>query len=105
MQKAKLYDQITGLIKYDHFLEAAEKIYKKKLDGRHFAIVYSDIDNFKFFNECYGYSSGDDLLRLFERNLMSQKTEYVTGCRLFSDYFIELVAFKDEMSEELIAKV
>lgn len=104
MQKAKLYDQITGLIKYDHFLEAAEKIYKKKLDGRHFAIVYSDIDNFKFFNECYGYSSGDDLLRLFERNLMSQKTEYVTGCRLFSDYFIELVAFKDEMSEELIAK-
>ena len=44
-------------------LKQQKRYIKKKLDGRHFAIVYSDIDNFKFFNECYGYSSGDDLLK------------------------------------------
>lgn len=32
--------------------------------GQRFHVAYFDLDNFKPFNDCYGYSRGDDVIRL-----------------------------------------
>jgi PleD family two-component response regulator len=32
-------------------------------DGERFSVCYMDINNFKAFNDCYGYSKGDDVIK------------------------------------------
>ncbi|QHW33936.1 GGDEF domain-containing protein [Paenibacillus rhizovicinus] len=37
---------------------------QRRIDaGRPFAIVYADLDYFKWFNDCFGFSQGDELIR------------------------------------------
>jgi diguanylate cyclase (GGDEF)-like protein len=36
-------------------------------EGEHFAICYADLDNFKAFNDYYGYYRGDKIIRLTAR--------------------------------------
>jgi diguanylate cyclase (GGDEF)-like protein len=43
---------------------AIEQILEKKLnEGKLFAVCYADLDNFKVFNDRYGYIRGSDLIR------------------------------------------
>jgi diguanylate cyclase (GGDEF)-like protein len=39
--------------------------------GKPFAFIYSDLDNFKAFNDYYGYAKGDDVIRSTARILTS----------------------------------
>jgi predicted signal transduction protein with EAL and GGDEF domain len=62
--EATLYatrDQLTGLWNRDYFFEMASKTIRENPDVE-FAMVVSDIYQFKMFNEILGYNTGDDLL-------------------------------------------
>ena len=49
-----------------------ERELTKRIEGKQpFAFIYSDIDNFKAFNDYYGYAKGDDVIRTTARILAS----------------------------------
>lgn len=98
IEQVTLFDPVTGLIKYDSFLEQAELIYKSDSKNQ-YILFYADINNFKYFNETYGYAAGDEVLRLFEQHFMSQSSRYIIGCRIFSDYFIGMTSLKNPLME------
>ncbi len=98
IEQVTLFDPVTGLIKYDSFLEQAELIYKSDSKNQ-YILFYADINNFKYFNEIYGYAAGDEVLRLFEQHFMSQSSRYIIGCRIFSDYFIGMTSLKNPLME------
>ncbi|HCL02588.1 MAG TPA: hypothetical protein DHW61_09255, partial [Lachnoclostridium phytofermentans] len=98
IEQVTLYDPITGLMKYDSFLEQAEFIYKNDSNNQ-YIMFYEDINNFKFFNETYGYAAGDEVLRLFKQHFMSYSSSYIIGCRIFSDYFIGMTILKEPLIE------
>lgn len=58
------YDALTGLMSFGLFCETTERLivgeYRKKA-----AMIYTDFHNFKYFNQKYGYSEGDRLLKSF----------------------------------------
>lgn len=93
IEQVTFFDPITGLIKYDYFLEKAELIYKNDSNNQ-YILFYADINNFKYFNETYGYAAGDEVLRLFEQHFMSQSPRYIIGSRIFSDYFVGMISLK-----------
>jgi diguanylate cyclase (GGDEF)-like protein len=59
-QAARDLSPLTGLpgnFKITAEIEAAIR------DGRHFALVHGDLDNFKAFNDHYGFMRGDEVIR------------------------------------------
>jgi diguanylate cyclase (GGDEF)-like protein len=43
--------------------------------GEHFALVHADLDNFKAFNDHYGFMRGDQLIRFSARSLLEAAAE------------------------------
>lgn len=77
---------------------------RRRLDsGRPFAVLYADLDYFKWFNDCYGFSLGDELIRFLAKLIQSAVAE--RGSRddfvghIGGDDFIALL--EPERAEEL----
>ncbi len=84
MMAAPDFDRLTGLLSFGRFREEIEhKIVGGYADGH--IIVYSDFENFKYFNEKYGYAVGDQVLKEFSNYL-------VAGVRAVGDVYMTRVA-------------
>lgn len=105
-RQLKNQDMLTGLYNMDEFRGREESIAKRimsgALTGQVYALVHVDINNFSYVNENFGQQVGDSILQEFGRMLL-QKEHVVDACRMYSDYFIELVCGKSE--EEIYQKV
>ena len=85
------YDNLTNLPRFNRFREiAGEYIRNADSEGR-LALVYCDINNFKYLNEKYGSDNGDRLLKAFADNLEHADTLVKYLSRVFSDKFVALV--------------
>lgn len=83
------YDHLTGLLSFARFREEVERIIVGGY-ARSYAMVYTDFDNFKYYNQKYGYSMGDELLKEFATYIIGTmtNTESVYFSRVVSDQFI-----------------
>ena len=88
--KASQYDDLTGLPSMTHFFELAlsgkEAILEK---GGRPAIVYIDFIGMKFFNNKYGFSEGDKLLKAFAWEL-TRLFGLENCCHIGADHFAVL---------------
>lgn len=83
------HDTLTGLISFGRFHEEVERaILANK--SNNYLMIYTDFENFKYFNYKYGYTIGDRLLKDFCSTVISKVTEkhglYFT--RIVSDQFL-----------------
>lgn len=101
-------DMLTGLYNMEAFRRREEeRINKGELRGASttgevYALVHVDVNNFSYVNENFGQQVGDSILQEFGRMLL-QEDHVLDACRMYSDYFIELVHGKSE--EEIYQKV
>jgi diguanylate cyclase (GGDEF)-like protein len=95
-------DQLTGLYNYEAFTERVGEILSQPEPGLVYVLEYLDINNFGYVNDNYGYRVGDNALKIFASDARSQ-SYYRLGCRLYSDFFIFLLA--DESMEALQQKL
>jgi diguanylate cyclase (GGDEF)-like protein len=95
------HDPLTGLPNRNHFYEMAVRELKLASDnGRRVALLYIDLDHFKFVNDKYGHSVGDALLKSFAQragSLLQQECDRSPGAgqgvlaRLAGDEFAVLL--------------
>lgn len=97
------YDSVTGLFNYDTFVNHAESLFELENEETNYIIISADIINFKYFNEFYGYSSGDEVLRLFNQSI-SVIFNKVLVSRVFSDNFVVLGKIGKGVTEERISR-
>ena len=87
-------DQLTGLYNQDAFRKVASGILEHPEEGKVYAVEYMDINNFGYINENYGYKVGDNVLKMFAQDV-SEQSYFRAGCRLYSDFFLILIADTD----------
>lgn len=85
-------DQLTGLINRQKFFEiVADSIVTCSEEKSRFAILFLDIDNFKWINDTLGHSYGDQVLITFAEKLSLSLGESVKAARFSGDEFVVLL--------------
>ena len=100
------FDFLTGLpnrFLFNDRLDMALSIAKR--EGRRLALLFIDLDRFKYVNDTLGHEVGDDLLREASRRLRSEVRESDTVARLGGDEFTVIVRdFRRIEPVELLAE-
>ncbi len=105
------HDALTGLSNRTHFMAYARDILHKSIQRkRSGAMLFIDVDKFKFVNDTYGHAVGDGLLIAFGKRLVevAQREEHV--CRFGGDEFLMLLPGADlqsatETAERIVLKM
>lgn len=98
------YDSLTGLMKEDHFIDAATKVISSKDDNAKLAVIYCDISNFKYINEAYGYMVGDRILTDVADYISNKIKGVLCSGRFYSDNILCIQEFQKGISDERLAK-
>ena len=99
------HDALTGLAnrallmeRIAHFVARAERN-----SASHAAVLFLDLDRFKYFNDTFGHASGDHVLIEIAARLKRQLRKGDTIARFGGDEFVILL--EDEMERDVILKI
>ena len=82
-------DSVTGLYSYDTFLSRMKDIAAAQPEPCEIVYTYSDISNFKYINDTYGYEVGNLLLRKFGEFVIDGDNEDILcASRVHSDNIV-----------------
>jgi diguanylate cyclase len=93
------YDALTGLPNRSLLHDRLRQAVFAQRKVRPIAIVFLDLDHFKFVNDSLGHSSGDRLLKAMSERLRSVLREGDTVARLGGDEFVLIL--NDQPNEEV----
>jgi diguanylate cyclase (GGDEF)-like protein len=96
------HDQLTDLPNRYYLVQKFDE-WKQKEDGA-FILLYLDLDNFKFVNDHFGHSVGDQVLKEISRRLRLKCDEKMMLVRQGGDEFIILIPIGDRQHLEIIAQ-
>ncbi|MCK4964339.1 MAG: diguanylate cyclase, partial [Dehalococcoidia bacterium] len=89
-------DALTGLYNRRHFYETLEsEINRTQRYGRSFSMVMLDLDGFKEYNDRFGHTSGDGVLKSFANALKSTLRKTDTAFRYGGDEFLIILPETD----------
>src|SRR5260370_32617068 len=94
------YDALTGLPNRNLLNDRLRQAVYQQRTPRAIAVVFIDLDHFKFINDSLGHSTGDKLLKGMADRLRAVLREGDTVARLGGHEFV--VMLDDQGSEEVI---
>lgn len=102
MERVKSKDNLTGLLTLSKFEAEAMKLIASSKEFQ-YAIVYSDFDKFKYINDEWGYSIGNDILKFYAEKILKHLNPMELFCRISGDTFVCLFIYKDR--EEILDRI
>ena len=98
-------DPVTELMNKSALITAAtEFIERAEQSDEKFAMIFLDLDDFKFINESYGHPVGDALIKAVGNRLVKVAKEGGEVARVGGDEFMLLVDYKDKAEIEKVTK-
>ncbi|HYN12540.1 MAG TPA: EAL domain-containing protein [Burkholderiales bacterium] len=94
------YDALTGLPNRNLLNDRLRQAVYAQRSPRNLAVVFMDLDHFKFVNDSLGHSTGDKLLKAMGERLRAALREGDTVGRVGGDEFVLIL--NDQSSEEVI---
>ncbi len=94
------HDVLTGLYKYNVFLEEANK-YISLHNDEQMGILSVSLDGFLRINSCYGFETGDTVLKEYANVLKKMDNRFIMGCRRNADNLVFLTKQFDERGRML----
>jgi diguanylate cyclase (GGDEF)-like protein len=105
LYRIKNYDSLTGLPTLHKFKRDVKRLLKDHPDDK-FAIIYSDISQFKYINDSLGYDIGDRILYDYAMLLSNNELFNKALARISGDNFLSVVKFKNEkIIENLVLEI
>ena len=83
---------------------------KRLIEKQNFAMLYVDLDNFKAYNDTYGFSNGDEIIkftaRIITKNVLSAEKEENFVGHIGGDDFIAIVEVEnyEKICQNIIAE-
>lgn len=103
IERLSTTDSVTGLLNRKAFKERVTAELASNYDSSCcYAIVYSDINDFSYVNDNFGFDAGNQTLYDFAQIVKSLETN-IFACRIYSDYYVGL--YKAPSREELISSI
>ena len=103
IERLSTTDQITGLLMRKAFKDRVSKYLAKEFDSRCcYAIVYSDINDFSYVNDYFGFDSGNQMLHDFAQEILNSPY-CICSSRIYSDFYVTFV--KADSREEIIENI
>lgn len=97
------HDHLTGLLNMQSFMDKALSMIRagKNEDDVVFAVAYTDINNFAYLNDNFGFAEGNKILCSFAEKMKSVNN--LIACRAAADRFISIS--KNKSKEAMINAV
>ncbi|MDM7959815.1 MAG: EAL domain-containing protein [Synechococcus sp. WH 8007] len=103
LEQETLTCQLTGLLNRDGFLRRFDAIEPFKKQS--YAILFLDLDGFKFVNDSYGHDLGDEILRVVGSRIQSTIQSNDFAARLSGDEFALAINLLQEGSIDEVKKI
>ena len=100
LERQANYDALTGLPNRNLLHDRLRQAVHSQRTPRNIAVVFMDLDHFKFVNDSLGHSVGDKLLKAMGERLRSVLREGDTVGRVGGDEFVLIL--NDQSNEEVI---
>ncbi len=97
------YDVLTGLPNRSYLRNLISEAIKGCTAGKHVALAFLDLDNFKDVNDTLGHSAGDELLIQFADRLRAQMQPGDVLGRLGGDEFVLILPDREASEATLVA--
>ena len=94
------YDALTGLPNRNLLLDRLKQAVSSQRQLRSIAVVFIDLDHFKFINDSLGHNAGDVLLQNMAERLRSAVRDGDTVARMGGDEFI--LVLDDQHNEDVV---
>ena len=94
------YDALTGLPNRNLLLDRLKQVVHSQRQVRSIAVVFIDLDHFKFINDSLGHNAGDTLLQKMAERLRSAVRDGDTVARMGGDEFI--LVLDDQHNEDVV---
>ena len=106
LRQRAIRDALTGLYNRGHLVEVlGEKVRKAQKEGRSFAVLVGDLDNFKLVNDRFGHPFGDEVLKEVARILRETATDSDLVFRYGGDEFVLISPGAEVEARELASRV
>src|SRR5262245_44922927 len=100
LERQANYDALTGLPNRSLLHDRLRQAVQTQRTPRNIAVVFMDLDHFKFVNDSLGHSVGDKLLKFMGERLRAVLREGDTVGRVGGDEFVLIL--NDQSNEEVI---
>ena len=98
------FDEVTGVPNRRYFMENSEKIREVSLlNNKIFALIFIDLDNFKYVNDTYGHAVGDIVLKSFCKKINKRLKGKYFLARFGGDEFV--ISIESINNEEEVIEV
>ncbi len=94
MDKYADTDRLTNGINYERFLKEADLMLEDK--SKKYAVFYSDIMNFKYINDTFGYDVGDNLLMYISARIKETVGNSGYFARISADNYTAIIPYEDK---------
>ncbi|MDE3010522.1 MAG: EAL domain-containing protein [Pseudomonadota bacterium] len=96
MRRLAFHDVLTGLPNRHLLTERLQlALQRQEAESSSGALIFIDLDNFKYLNDTHGHDRGDELLRLVARRVLAAVRRSDTVARLGGDEFVVMLEHLD----------